>query len=736
MALEFFYRRQKLVIGIMVVLMVAFLIPYGISNVMRPNPAKQVLGTANGGEKITLGMQWQAKADLEMLGNLPAMPWQYVELMRYFNATNERDSQPLAWALLVQEADRNGVKVYDRQVEQFLSVLKPEQKQKMLNNINSGGGSEKALNAAILNLIKIKQSFDLADVQTPPALPEVARAFRNANERIELNLVDFPLDKFIPATPPTQEDLDKQFNQFKDVAPGSGTFGFGYRLGDRADVAWMFFDRQSLAETVNPAREEMYNYFMEHGRELKPLEVLENPASSSAPTSSSAPAEPPKMKRVPPKNFSDAEPQIRQILKDREADKYVDQLVRAAQAELAKNPGKDAYKVVAQHLCPEATDLLKKTVELKPGKYTFKAVIEQLQAASGVQIIYPFGKRGTLKNYNLSDDIEVTVPPEWSGKTLGDVLALLDDVHKFGKFKWVTCTVLPRTIFVSEPIAMAPVRTGDTGLVELTKIKSNDILSQASIGESQTGIDQILMSAEPFQKPGAAKNAKPLISVGSDFSTAMRVEETLSGKLLWRLVEAVPSQPAETMSLEIKDKVAADWKTMQAYNKALELANSLAAKVKDDPKSIEAQAKAAGMPIQNTGLISRYLQFVNPYTRRPETHAMYVPFVGSSEAFIKEAFELAPADPEPPYSDAPVKVIALPAEKKVLLAQRVDYEPVTRQRFDEGIQGVLSSELSQRWLYGLVAWVNHKAILDRTGFKGEGKGVAPAQQGPSPVEED
>lgn len=741
MALEFFYRRQKLVIGIMVLLMVAFLIPSAWQGLTR-NPSKQVVGYT-GKDELTLGQRQAGEADVYLLQRLP-MPQDYLLLVRaFFQANPTKGSPGLNWALLVREADRLGVQVLPRQADQMLDSMKPEDRSALITEITAAGFSEAAVRQALVDLLKVKQAFDLASSQAPRPLEQIQRDFRFRAEEIELNLVDFPIDKFSSKVPALgKEELDKEleglFQQYRQVSPGSGEYGFGYRLGDMVNVAYLVVDHDAIAQAVDPSREDIFNYFMEHRGELKREEPEPTSATSSAPTSASAPA-PVKMRTVVIAQLSEAEDQVRQILRNQAADRISEQLLRQAQNDLSRMHGQeDAYAKVNQQLCPPADDLLKTPVTLRGGPQAIKDVVAQLETASSLKIIYPYGTHGLLRNWTVKDDLVVDVPADWSGKSLGEVLGLLAKNHQWPAISWASCPELPRVIFPTSPVDLAPVRIGQTNLVSMSALaEKNPLLRDAYVGSGQAreGLVSLVSKAQPFAAPGVKEGAT--IKVGEDYPQAMKLEvadkDGVNGRLIWRLLQAQPSQPPEKMTSEIRDKVVADWRALQEYKLAVAAAQDMQAKVQANPLSIGDLASAAGLNVVNTGPFPRQ-QYVQGYGAYPTPIRLSGFNLNSSAKFIQQAFEaLAPSDPQPPYKDVPSKVISLPLEKKVVLAQRTDYLPPLRQQLDDNIDRILVGDTQSMWLQGLLAWVTPANIHARLDYR-TATGEKPEENPINPVD--
>ena len=73
---------------------------------------------------------------------------------------------------------------------------------------------------------------------------------------------------------PTDEELQAQFERFKDEKPGVDELGFGYTLPPRVQLGWMTFDHAAIARTITPDRVEVHKRWNEN-RDRFPGELAE-----------------------------------------------------------------------------------------------------------------------------------------------------------------------------------------------------------------------------------------------------------------------------------------------------------------------------------------------------------------------------------------------------------------------------------------------------------------------------
>ncbi|MCD4699674.1 MAG: SurA N-terminal domain-containing protein, partial [Phycisphaerae bacterium] len=329
MAFKFFRRRQKMVLIVMVLLMVAFLVPTLFQSLGGGRGRDSVIGYIND-EKVTIQMQQAAEVDLTLLSRSLGIGRGRRTGEGAFAAfwkNNQNQNAGLAWMLLLHEARNMGITIEqdDPQVESFLteSGLTGEAYRRELANLRENRYTEEHLRQAVANYLMVITAFQAAEINIMSSLPELRHVFGDLKERIGLAMVAFPAKDFTAEAPePSGEAVFRQFEQYKHLfsqGPENMTdFGFGYRLPDRLDIAWLFIDEGLVADAVEPLHDDMTGYWEKHKGELKkriPADDGQAPATSTAP-SDTKPTEPAeeKFREVVIESFSQAKPQIRRIL--------------------------------------------------------------------------------------------------------------------------------------------------------------------------------------------------------------------------------------------------------------------------------------------------------------------------------------------------------------------------------------------------------------------------------------
>ena len=295
MAFGFFRRRQKLVLIIMVILMVAFLIPTSIESFGRRSEGDTVVGRA-GQEDITIGMVWSAERDLKVLTDALAIGSGQVfregeGAYAMFRRINAREAVH-AWTLLVHEAKALGLGVTDQDVADFLAASGwvGDQYRQQVANLHAANLSERDLRRGVANHLRVSRAFDAARVGGPPTLPQIRLLYRDLRERIDLAMVEFPAQEFSAgAAEPAEAEIRQWFETRKHLLPDGPTnrtpFGFGYRQPERADIAWIMVYQDRLAPAVTVPDAQARAYWLSHRGELTkevPLAPTTTPATGPA----------------------------------------------------------------------------------------------------------------------------------------------------------------------------------------------------------------------------------------------------------------------------------------------------------------------------------------------------------------------------------------------------------------------------------------------------------------------
>jgi hypothetical protein len=159
----------------------------------------------------------------------------------------------------------------------------------------------------------------------------------------------------------------------------------------------------------------------------------------------------------------------------------------------------------------------------------------------------------------------------------------------------------------------------------------------------------------------------PTDSAVLDTRLEMNLPGTLGGKLYWSLSSVAPAQPAGEITPPLRRQIVADWKQVQAQQRAVQ----------------------AGNEIRNATLFDSAVEKLDlqpaetePITRtRGDLDLLGLPEGANAQVrkFLQAAFELTPEDPNGQYPEVSdeVRSVSLPAAANVAVVQRIGYTPAS-----------------------------------------------------------
>ncbi len=199
----------------------------------------------------------------EQLVPLAAVLGQYGDLPDQIQKHNDM------YFLLLAEAQKQGVTIGRDEFETLareVRVRQQDPKTKKVSLVSLAqltGRRADQLRLALRDLMLVNNTFARATSAIKISQPLRDHAMAEQGQEIKLNLVSFAAKDFASSLPaPTDEQLDAQFNAFKDRASDSfdaktNPFGFGYRFPDRVKLQYI---QIPAAEVRRKARETRSEY--------------------------------------------------------------------------------------------------------------------------------------------------------------------------------------------------------------------------------------------------------------------------------------------------------------------------------------------------------------------------------------------------------------------------------------------------------------------------------------------
>jgi len=777
MALRFFYRRQKLVFIIMVVLMVSFLVGFqGFQAIFSTRGGREVVGRTAWG-KIRVSDGQAAQADLQLLGMLPADPRRpdHIEaslLLRQLY--EESEGQPaLAYALLLNEAEQANLRVTTRDVDSFLASrgFVGETAQVLLTRLKQidQNLTEKYIRGAVARWLMVYKNYAIATEPGVPSASELVHDYRDLYETVKLRVARLRAEDFIARIKEDEKKamaeqsvVEAWLKEYSDRNPGrfqegskvSEDFGFGYRRPEgQVDVVYATVKRAVFRDLLAASDEDE--------PDSRRAALVGAKMDALVKTASALAAQYAKLE-APPEDMLEyyrAEGVVRpceDLLDETIGNVYPGRAVPLRQAAdmLAK-----ACPKVTKIILPEDIPSLDLSVEVEPS-YTGIKLREALDKliAEGVDRTYEKMRSTTRPAGEKPPPAKKPKPPKW---------------------QWVTVKALEGVLLPAggdAGLASLPIEgPRRTGLADRARLYANHPMLAYSTTKAGQRFDEVAFAADKLTETGS------LIAVGQAGENLISAE----GVIAWRLVDALPPGEPKGLNDELREQIASDLQTKRAFELAVEYAERLKAKAEKDDKGLRAVAeddelvaklfeseplaRKAGLAQWNviydpdevapteaeisrakTEQFSRMLGEIlrqqtegqdlekqiedikkaleesTPRIRQDLWQQKLMMLLSSMSLdhrgqIMAAAFALAPEKVEPPYPDKPVRVrvIAIAPSREVLVVERIGYEPPARDEY-AAVRARLAMRLrSSDRIEASVAFFKLENIKKRTGYQPE-----------------
>jgi hypothetical protein len=752
MALAFFRRRQKMVIVVMAILMVSFLIGFqGFDIVTRRDPGKRTIARIRGG-KITYNDLVVAENDLRLLGYFN---YNYPD-QNFLNLRSNNEQSVATYAMLLQEAQVSHVRIGSEDVGNYFmqrGLVGPEFQSFLagVKSVLSERVTEGALRETVARWLKIVRLAEESMSVPPLSGLEMAQIYRDLAEKIKLELVTISAEDSLAQVPDPNEDVvAAQFSEFRSFPPGqysnANPFGFGYMQPNQARVAYLLARQDVVRRSCKPREETVRDYFRRHAAEMVkkvPVTATQPAAGASQPTSQ------PVEYRQEPMSFPEAKAQIVEKLTEEACQPKMDELLTRAAAMLedfAKS-GQPAetnpFEWIRDRMTASAEAVLARSLEdVKIDGESLESAVSTLAEKAGLDaIVFPWGDQGERK---LNPAVKVRLSA--ANISLGEALDKVCQQVKWPKLTWAMSGEFDGVLFSvggKDGVDFFPVTAPQVPLMDAQAMKTDAVLGQATTASGQHLADDMVFSAEPFFQD---RRGGSMLKVNDD-GPRMDVGGESAGRMLWRLMEAMPAHAPATMDAAqgLRDTVKKDCKIKAAYALAVERAEKIQAQAAKSHLAVVAKQEKLAVigtdlfarrlvvspPRQYAALAQRsgqqmtpefYMRLANmqPFVYLP-SRLETVPLPGDflTAQFIEAAFALAPENVEPPYAKEPpaVGLAPSPATRQVFVIERVDYVPAVGSLFQEQLGNLVrQQDMLRRWQARRV-WFSHQGVAERIDYR-------------------
>ena len=718
MAFGFFRRRQKMVVIIMAVLMVSFLVGFqGFQMIFSQRPSDVPVGRTSEGQ-VKNEHIWAAQSDigiLRMLGlanNPPIVPTGSEFLL----LTPERQREPaLAYALLLMEAEKEGVTVRDGDVQNFFSRdlgMGEAHYKNFLAGLRTSQRNipERRVRRAVRNWLMIHRTFVRALVASPPSEQRARHIARDLLEQTRLRVLRIRAEKFLDEAPePDPNRIEKQLVDYRSapagVYPTVNSFGFGYLVPDQVRILYALVSRRALRGAARPPEKEIDGYYDAHKDEFLTEDGKQ-------------------------KTIAAAWDEIVGKLSEQAAAADMKRIVQRMTQLVAEYPSRirytkagNPYEYAKDQMTVPQEDV-SAILDRKVTVRLVRAPIEQALAALAKDadldaISYPRGQEG---KESLDPNIEVTIEGQM---TLGDALKELCRQARWPEVRWGAVVGI-KALFPPGD-ADFPIVVKLTPPMSIKDVRDDKVL-RSSVNPSGQTLLALAFNSEPF---AGGREIPGMLKLGQDGPVMAALGEH-DGALLWRLVAARPAHAPAKVTDDMKQQATEDLKIEAAFAKAYDVARKI-----DTAEKFEAALAGKEFETEDTGLFARKVESqarpgaldwssvtVVKLPRNPG-----VPFqvhlkaqTEILEAFLKLAFSpaLLPADVEPPFpaKSKALAVMRLPAKREILVLRRIGYQPLVTSAYEQQYRTSIFRGLAwSRRLRSASMWFDTRSVAARMEFQ-------------------
>jgi hypothetical protein len=260
------------------------------------------------------GMAERVAKNLKMMLSASGIPVSEATIDDFFRQARAEGDPSDLWILLNAEADSAGVTSTPAEATDILSQVIPQLTKRSLHDFLTmeiqRGNSEESVLYAYSKLVKLFHYAKLKTSQNLVTTNELKTAIKNRAETVDPNCVRIDATVLIDGNSVfPQDQLAKQFSQFKDNQPGDYTdanpYGFGYRLPSRVQLEYLAVKLDDVRAKVDkPTTQEMQAYYQQNTSHFSSEEP--DPADPNNPDK--------KITRL--KSYSDAADDISRMLFD------------------------------------------------------------------------------------------------------------------------------------------------------------------------------------------------------------------------------------------------------------------------------------------------------------------------------------------------------------------------------------------------------------------------------------
>lgn len=327
-------NERKLMAWLVILIMISFVGGYGLQQFLMyigQGGAKQVIATYGDGQKIRAGDVQAAQNELEILKMLMAdrmlsafsqvygdLTPQLLELILFPDARaagelrlqlitlaerGQLDLKPeeidgffaphehrpeILWILLKKEVEKVGYVVPDTEAAGYLRQIIPALTQNQVDPsmllsqvVRQTKKSEQEIIRIFGNLVSVMNYADLVLGNYLVTTDEIRSRIAHTMEKLTAEVLLLDAEEWLDEQPePTEQEIQKQFQQYRSVYPMSfspdNPYGFGYKLGKRIQIEYLLVRLDEIHKRIEkPSFDELESYYLRNISKFQQTEPID-----------------------------------------------------------------------------------------------------------------------------------------------------------------------------------------------------------------------------------------------------------------------------------------------------------------------------------------------------------------------------------------------------------------------------------------------------------------------------
>ncbi len=305
-------HTKHIMVVVVLLAMLSFVGGSALQGIVSPNRGTQPFARAFG-EEITYDDHLIAQKNTDVLERL-RLSWQY---------DPSREMLVDHWYLLATEAERAGIRVSDKEVENALQLRQQALigwnfPADYLDRLRSQNITIVDIRRALRRHLTILKNFQRAHSASIPSEAQIRHYVRDTEDKIRVRYVALDAEKFVdPDEPLAEEDLQALFEKHKDVLVADSETGRGYKYPQRVKVQYIHTSLEEIEPAIKVTIDEAKAYWKKNKAKYRKIEFVDAPAPTT--TSATQPVTPRKISKQVQKSFSESRLDIERDIRQTKA---------------------------------------------------------------------------------------------------------------------------------------------------------------------------------------------------------------------------------------------------------------------------------------------------------------------------------------------------------------------------------------------------------------------------------